>query len=47
MNDRRHCTECELAYSDEESHQRIHEATLAATQVTASPANGELPQPQA
>jgi hypothetical protein len=31
MIDRKHCTECELEYSDEASHQLVHTATLAAT----------------
>ncbi len=47
MNDRKHCAECALAYSDEASHKLVHDAVLASTQSVDTPAGGEILQPQA
>jgi hypothetical protein len=44
MNDRKHCDECELEYSDEASHRLVHDAVLASTRRVDEPPEVEIPQ---
>ncbi len=44
MNDRKHCADCDLEYSDEASHKLVHEAV--ATVRSADPANADVIQAQ-
>ena len=43
MTDRKHCTDCELDYTDEASHQLVHQVVAAAQ--TLEPASSELAEP--
>lgn len=44
MNERKHCADCDLEYSDEASHKLVHDAV--ATVQSADPANADVVRPQ-
>ena len=44
MTERKHCTDCDLDYSDEAAHQLVHEAVAAAT--PSAPTGDVIAQPQ-